>query len=40
MDTDNSVVTARGKEVGGWVEVGKRVGTSAIVSTKKNKIRF
>ena len=37
MDTDNSVVMARGMGGWGWVEVGKgaKVGTSIRVSTIK-----
>ena len=33
MDTDNSAMMARGKEGGGWVEMGKmrKMGTSIIM---------
>ena len=39
MDTDNSVVMARGKGCGGWAEEGKgeEMGTFIIVSIIKIK---
>lgn len=40
IDTDSNVVMARGREGGGWIEVGTgvKMGASLIVSTIKVKI--
>ena len=34
MDTDNSVVMARRKGAGGWVEVGKGGGATSVIVPK------